>query len=250
MSCFGNHVLKERESNKQTAFLIDFCMGASSTIAKSASPKLMRPANLSLRKQDTVNLWQDLVDEVLKNAINGTEIIERLKPQTKMWILDHILPAPQKTEKEVVQWVLSRKASVIVAHGEKPIQPHSLLLGAIVKCLIMEKTPPRFMFFNDFSKPIDLSSTQIKFALLFLGHAQVLLVLSEFQVRGIASIVKEMQDGKTRSTYAFGILLFGSGEGVDELATEVFYDVHGVILAGSVPLSWLYAEEEKKNVSS
>jgi len=189
--------------------------------------------------------WNSLVSEVLKNSTSGSNLVKTLKPQTKIWILEHIFQPPTKSTKEIVGWVLSRRASVIVAHAEKPIHPSSSLLCAFVECLTMEKNPPRFIFFNDFSeKSVGLSSLQIKYALIFLGYAQVLIVLSEFQVQGLASIVKEMQDFKTASTHAFGMLLFGSGEGVTELATEVFYDVRGVVLAGSVPLSWLTPNDQ------
>jgi hypothetical protein len=185
--------------------------------------------------------WQSLVEEVLQHSNCG--IVEALKPATKTWILEHLFVAPTNTTKEVSEWVLSRRASVIVAQSEKPIHPSSPLLAAFVECL---KTPTRFVFFNDFSETsMNLSSLQIKYALMFLGYAQVFMVLSEFQVRGLASIVKEIQDSGTRSTRDFGMLLFGSGPDVNELATEVFYDVRGVVLAGSVPVSWV--EDNGKN---
>ena len=60
--------------------------------------------------EDWAVLWEGLVGEVLKYSTNGNERVEGLKPQTKMWILQHILPAPTtRSKKEVVKWVFVAK---------------------------------------------------------------------------------------------------------------------------------------------
>lgn len=168
-----------------------------------------------------------------------------LKPATQKWVLRNIYPVPSVTssstlsdiEKAATEWVHEQKASVIVAHGDKPIGGNSLLIRAMMNC-----RPAQYLFLFQVGSPdyCALSSDQIKWALIFLGYMNVLIVGSEFQESGVASIVKQMQDFGTHSTHDFGMLLFGSDKvRAHEMAVEVFYCVQGVNVVYDPVPCWL-----------
>jgi hypothetical protein len=172
-----------------------------------------------------------------------------LNPKTKKWILEHITTVPHITstplnekEKIAIEWVMERKASVIVAHGEKSIKQSSLLVRTLVHCLRSTPRPAQYIFFAHGASvdSLALSSGQIERALIFLGFADVLIIISEFQERGFASIIKQMQDFGTHSTHDFGILLFGS-DNVRTLETmiAVFYSVRSVCVNYDPVPVWL-----------
>jgi hypothetical protein len=194
-------------------------------------------------KKDDIELKRLSEDKFSKN-----EDWSSFHPKTKKWILDHITPVPFITssvtakEKAAIKWVLEQKASVVVAHGEKPIEKNSLLVRALVFCLRLTPRPARYVFFFH-SGSVDYHeawSFQIKRALIFLGFEDILIVVSEFQEGGYASKVKAMQDFGTHSTHDFGMLLFGSDKILSpEVAIKVFYSVHSVnVVYDRVPL-WL-----------
>ncbi len=158
-----------------------------------------------------------------------------LNQKTRTWILRHIHPvtslACESDDDKTIKWVLERKSSVIVAHGEKPIELNSLLVRAFIQCLRSTQRPAQYVFFFhcDSAEFLALSSLQVENALIFLGFQNVLIVASEFQKGGLASKVKEMQDFGTHSTHDFGMLLYGSDKVLSlKTAIEVFYCVRSV----------------------
>jgi hypothetical protein len=192
-------------------------------------------------------LWQssknrDKIAEFLKTS---------LKPRTKKWILNHILPIPMKSSQKLRQessrqenvgisnWLWLRKASIMIANGSQSLNPNSPLIDAFAQCLELSNHSAPYMFFRNCSAPVGLSDREVMDAFIFLVYANILIVLNEFQDDTLSScIIKQMQDFHTDSTHDFGMLLYGSKQ--SKMTDEIFYCVNGVgKIKDSLPNAWL-----------
>lgn len=175
-------------------------------------------------------LWQ-----ALESACDRS--VPDLSPATKKWIVSHLLPV--SPSQAASTWALEHRSPVLVAWGERRMHHRSALVRTMAHLLgaqhVFLAEPPG----------LAISSLQFLNALTFLGFANVLIVLNEFQTGGAASTVKLMQDQSTRSTRDFGMLLFSTTESVArETATQVFYSVRGVHVVREPLADWMLDEPD------
>lgn len=194
-------------------------------------------ASVDLQQMEGSTIDFDCLWENAKNRRRAAEFSRILKPHTQRWILKHLIPVlstPVKIDQDLVLWLWSNQASVIVAYGRKAIRENSLLLHAFIYCLDLAHRRPRYVFFKH-SVPgscvcNELLDHEVMSALTFLGYADILVILSEFQEDlALPAMIKELQDNATDSTHSFGMLLIGSHKTrVYEAATQIFYCVREV----------------------
>lgn len=180
----------------------------------------------------------------------------RLTEETKAWILQHVIRLPSEMPTcsvECVHWVSTKRCFVLVTCGDKPIEKECQLVTAMLQCRKSLGRATTHLFFLPSTSyiPQSLSSRQIQNALHVLGFADMLIVIGEFHNRGIASIVKEMQDFHASSTHPFGMLLYSSDRTMfQEVATEVFYSVHEVnVIRDLVPTPFMEPIQKEEEPS-